>query len=132
MFNIKAKKAFAGLACVLALGACATKPVHNVADAPVTTVSGKPAQASQVRTAIITAGTSLGWQIVEVKPGLLKGTLNLRTHTAIVDIPYSASKYSITFNSGVNLNDKDGQIHKNYNGWIQNLDNKIRSELSRI
>jgi len=132
MINFKNKTAFLGLVCVLALGACTSKPIFNVTDAPVTTVSGKAAQAAQVRTAIIAAGSALGWQIVETSPGNLQGTLSLRTHTAIVDIPYSATKYSIQYKSGVNLAEKDGQIHKNYNGWIQNLDAKIRVELARL
>lgn len=132
MFNINNKIALAGLLCALALGACTSQPVFNVTDAPVTTVSGKAAQAAQVRAAIVAAGASLGWQIVDAGPGKLQGTLNLRTHTAVVDIPYSASKYSIQYKSGVNLSEKDGQIHKNYNGWIQNLDARIRAEISRI
>ena len=67
-----------------------------------------------------------------MKPGLLEGTLRLREHTAVVDIAYSTSNYSIVFKSGVNLSEKDGQIHKNYNGWVQNLDRGIGTELSRL
>lgn len=114
-------------AAALALGACTSKPLLNVTDAPVT-VSGK--SADQVKSAIVRAGTQLGWQIVEVKPGMLMGTLKLREHVAVVDIPYSSSKYSILFKSGVNIGEKDGQIHRNYNGWVQNLDRGIQSQLA--
>jgi len=58
------------------------------------------------------------------------GTLHLREHTAIVDIPYSAKSYSILYKSSVNLTEKSGQIHKNYNGWVQNLDQRIRVYLA--
>ena len=115
----------------LGLGGCATVPIYNVTDASTTSASGKALQASQVRQAIITAGGKLGWRIVDAGPGRLEGTLDLRTHSAVVDIPYSASKYSIQFLRGVNLKATDGSIHKNYNGWIQNLERDIRIELAR-
>jgi hypothetical protein len=116
----------------LALAACQPMPVYNVADAPVVTTSGKAPSATQVRSAIITAGTSLGWTIKDAGPGRLEGTLRLREHTAVVEIPYSGARYSITYKSSENLMAADGKIHKNYNGWIQNLDRAIRTEISRI
>lgn len=119
-----------GVSLAVGLGACATKPIFNVNDT--TIASGKTLQPSQVRQAIVTAGSALGWKIVDLKPGLLEGTLRLRDHTAVVEIPYTASKYSIVFKSGVNLGEKDGQIHKNYNGWVQNLDKGISAALASL
>lgn len=106
------------------------QPIQNVNDA--TVVNANPVQAAQVKTAIMVAGTSLGWNMTEVRPGLIQGTLNLRNHTAVVDIPYSATKYSIVYKSSINLDEKDGQIHKNYNSWVQNMNRKIGSELLRL
>jgi hypothetical protein len=130
MFRIASTLAVA--AAMLALAACQPMPIYNVADAPVTTTSGKAPSAAQVRAAIITAGTSLGWSIKEAGPGRLEGTLHLRDHVAVVDIPYSTARYSITYKSSENLQAANGTIHKNYNGWIQNLDRAIRTELSRL
>ena len=107
----------------------ARNPIQNVNDAAI--VSANPVQAAQVKSAIMVAGTSLGWQMTEVRPGLIQGTLNLRKHTAVVDIPYSTTKYSIVYKSSVNLDERDGQIHKNYNSWVQNLSKKIGTELLR-
>lgn len=121
------------IALAIGLAACArTAPIYNVESSPVTSSSGKSLQSSQVRTAIITAGTSLGWRIADAGPGRLEGTLNLRTHTAVVDIPYSGSAYSIRFKRGENLNAADGTIHSNYNGWVQNLERAIRTEIARL
>jgi len=121
-----------GALVVLGIAACTVAPIYNVADAPTTTASGKSLTASQVRQGIITAGSALGWRVVDAGPGRLEGTLALRTHTAVVDIPYSATKYSILYKSGENLNAADGTIHKNYNGWVQNLDKGIRATLSAL
>jgi hypothetical protein len=130
MFRIQSPLAVA--AATLVLAACQPMAIHNVADAPVSTSSGKAASATQVRSAIITAGTALGWSIKDDGPGRLEGTLRLRDHAAVVEIPYSGSRYSITYKSSENLQAGDGKIHKNYNGWVQNLDRAIRAEISRI
>ena len=63
------------------------------------------------------------------KPGLIVGTLNLRTHTAVVDIPYTTTSYSILYKSSVNLKQEGNTIHSNYNGWVQNLDQAIKRQL---
>jgi hypothetical protein len=120
-------------AAVLALAGCArTAPILNLENVPVTTSSGKSLSAQQVRTTIIAAGTSLGWRIIDAGPGRLEGTLNLRTHLAVVEIPYSARAYSVQYKRSENLNEAAGQIHSNYNGWVQNLDRSIRTELARM
>ena len=106
------------------------QPIQNVNDA--TVVSTSPVKIAQVKSAIMVAGTSLGWKMAEVNPGLIQGTLILRKHTAVVDIPYSAAKYSIVYKSSINLDEKDGQIHKNYNSWVQNLSKKIGTELLKL
>jgi type IV pilus biogenesis protein CpaD/CtpE len=121
----------AALAIVTAgLVGCAAAPIMNVTEAPVVTASGKPLTNEQVRAAIVRAGSALGWQMKEDGPGMLVGTLQLRTHTAVVAIPYSPRSYSVQYRSSVNLDEKGGTIHKNYNGWIQNLTRGINAQLS--
>ena len=104
-------------------------PIFNVVDSPVTSVPGKPLTDEQVKGAILRAGATLGWKMREVGPGKLAATINLRTHQADVEIPYSTQAYSIIYKSSVNLDAADGQIHKNYNGWIQNLSRDINAQL---
>jgi hypothetical protein len=120
----------AALSVGLAIVACNTVPIMNVDNAAISTPSGKPLTQEQVRAAIIRAGSALGWQMKDEGPNKMVGTLVLRTHTAVVDIPYSASNYSIKYRSSVNLEESGGNIHKNYNGWIQNLNRGINTQLS--
>jgi hypothetical protein len=111
--------------------ACARcDPILNISDAPVTSASGKPLTRDQVKAAIIRAGAALGWLMKEEAPGKLSGTLLVRKHTAVVDIPYSPTAYNITYRTSTNLNEEGGQIHKNYNGWIQNLNKGINAQLA--
>lgn len=114
------------------LGGCRTAPVKNVDNAAIT-VSGKYSE-TDVKKAIITAGRQLGWIMKEVEPGLLEGKLLLRTHVAIVDIPYNKSSYSIKYKSSENLqySKSDNTIHSNYNGWITNLNNGIQVQLNAL
>ena len=105
-------------------------PIQNVTDAPVPTENGKPMSNDEVRKSIVRAGASLGWQMTAAGPGKISGTLVLRSHTAVVEIPYSPKSYSIVYKSSVNLDESEGQIHKNYNSWIQNLDKAIKVQLA--
>ncbi len=114
------------------VSACATRvPVYNVANAPVD-ISSKKASLDEIGDAIRRAGAALGWQMKLVKPGLIAGSLNVRSHSANVDIAYNNKTYDITYKDSVNLDYDGTAIHKNYNGWIQNLDRQIRASLSAL
>ena len=116
----------------LALAACArTAPIYSVSNAPVVVSSGNH-NATDVKNAILRAGSSLGWQIREVEPGHIVGVLSIRTHTAEVDIYYNAQTYSISYRDSNNLNYDGTNIHSNYNGWVQNLDNAIKNQLLSV
>ena len=117
---------------MLGLAGCTAAPIYNVQDQPVATASGSAPSQADVRTAILQAGSALGWQMRDVKPGLMEGDLHLRTHTAMIEITYSPRTYSIAYKSSTNLDERNGQIHKNYNGWIHNLQQGINSRLSAL
>jgi hypothetical protein len=120
-------------AVVILLVACAPIPVHNVNNAPIS-VSSTNYDLSDVTKAIQRAGTGLGWQMKEETPGHIVGRLYLRTHMAVVDITYTLDDFSINYKDSNNLkyNAGNNTIHKNYNGWIQNLNNAINAQLVAI
>jgi hypothetical protein len=51
---------------------------------------------------------------------------------AVVDINYTVKSYNISYKDSTELNYDGTNIHKNYNGWIQNLDKGIRAQLSNL
>ena len=113
------------------MAGCRTGGVYDVVDAQVMGPAGAPKLSSeQVRNAITRAGQGLGWQIKELQPFLLEGTLTLRGHMARVNIPYSAERYSIVYKDSENLQYDGKSIHSNYNGWVQNLDKAIKAQLA--
>ena len=115
----------------LALVGCKSNPVYNVEGAPVST-STSGYNLRDVRNAIQQAGVSLGWQMKDVQPGLIVGTLVVRDHMAQVEIPYNRTSYSIIYRDSQNLNYDGVNIHGNYNGWIQRLNGAINAQLSRL
>ena len=137
MRSLLRSSAHIAAAAVLVLSASASQagcfrcdPVFNLVDVPVPTSTSKVLTAEQVRAAIIRAGSSLGWQVSDAGPGRLVGTIALRKHTAEIEIPYNESSFSITYKNSTNLDAAEGQIHKNYNGWIQNLNRGILTQLA--
>jgi hypothetical protein len=64
--------------------------------------------------------------LTEAGPGVIKGRLQSRDHSVDVRIPYTATSYSINYESSMNLKAADGKIHKNYNRWVNNLDHDIQ------
>ena len=125
-------KVFLIVAAAFALAACRTAPVHNVEEAAIVSGTGENLTTEQVKNAIVRAGASLGWDMKEVEKGHLVGTLFLRSHMAQVDITYDADAYSIHYKDSSNLNYDGTNIHSNYNGWIENLQRNIQSQLTTI
>lgn len=74
-----------------------------------------------------------GWTITTLKPGIVDATLDLRDHTARIQIDYSTTNVQIKYVDSTNLKYemKNGTpyIHKNYLGWIENLSKDIQSNL---
>lgn len=109
--------AFAGV-----LAACRTSPVYNVENDMFTKTAPSLEAAS---TMIQGAGASLGWQMQDMEPGHIVGRLPIRTHLAVVDINFDTQRYSIQYKDSNNLKYNGTEIHSNYNGWIENLQNAI-------
>lgn len=114
------------------IGCRGSGQLYQVKDAPIQTATGKALSMDEVRKEIVAAGVAAGWQMAVVKPGEIVGTLNLRSHQAVVSIPYTTKTYSILYKDSTNLkyDEKAQTIHENYASWIQRLDGAIRSRLT--
>lgn len=120
------KRVFAALAVVLALSGCArTEPVHNINE----TVSAQYSN-DQIKNAILQAGLSRQWIMHEVEPGVISGHLAQRGHVADIRVTYTPGQYSINYIGSQNLLAENGQIHRNYNRWVMNLDQDIKLRLA--
>ena len=128
--------AFRFLMCsfvAITLAACASArvPVHNFSAVPIKAKSSPTLD--DVGKAIVKAGAAAGWQMSEMKPGVILGTYKVRSHTAVVDVTYSTTAYSIAFKTGDAGLKYDGEtIHQNYNSWVENLELVISSHLEAL
>lgn len=119
------------LCAVVAVGAgCTTAPIYDVVNAPA--VAPRAASMDDVTKAIVRAGAQLGWQMTPEKRGHVVGRIALRAHTAVVDVTHDTRIFNIKYRTSANLDESGGQIHKNYNGWIQNLEKGIRAQLANL
>jgi PBP1b-binding outer membrane lipoprotein LpoB len=120
------------VAGTLFYGGCSAtqQPLYNVQNSSVQTFDGRKLTAAQVEKAILQAGVQRGWRMQKVKDGLITGTLVVRTHSAVIEVKYNSSSYSITYKNSTDLNYDGVNIHKNYNSWVRNLDNSIQLYLN--
>lgn len=97
--------------------------------------AGKPATMDGLRTAIATAGSFRGWQVVEEAPGRLTMKNLIRgKHTVVVAVVYDLQGFRIEYVSSENLDyeEKRGQayIHPKYGQWVANLALDINTRVS--
>ena len=115
---------------VMATTGCRTSPVRQVENQPTDVAYNVSMEA--VKGAIVRAGTGLGWIMKPIEPGLIEGTLLIRSHMAKVNIPYDHNSFSIEYKDSDNLHYDGTNIHSNYNGWIVDLERAIRLQLSTL
>lgn len=113
---------------------CRTSALQNVQDSSFVPMDTAKVNMDNVAKAIIRAGASLGWQMRKVADGQIEGTLYLRDHMAQVKIPYTTKSYSILYQNSSNLkyDAANNTIHSNYNGWVQNLNRAIQTQLGLL
>ena len=126
---------FAWAVVAVAVAACASAqlPVHNFSAVPIGAKSSPTLD--QVGKVIVKAGAAAGWQMSEIKPGVLIGTYKIRTHTAIVEVTHDTATYNITFQQGdpgLRYDPKEKTIHQQYNVWVEALETVIRSHLNAL
>lgn len=116
------------LAVALVLSGCTSKPVYTAKESFSSDLRFTNDQMSR---AIVTALNDRQWVVQSVKPGLIKAAITVRgKHHAEVDIPYSPTSFEVDYRSSWGLDYKDGQIHGNYNRWVNRLRDNILKELS--
>ncbi len=109
---------------------CKLQPVKAIDNAPIHGAGHHSAH--DVEKIILRAGSDLGWGMKAVRPGVIMGTIYLRTHMAKIRIHYSRSHYSISYVDSTNLKYDGTNIHSGYNGWVSNLEKRIEAMLTEL
>ncbi len=77
------------------------------------------------------AAASLGWKVEDVRPGVARAVLDVRSHQAVVEIPYDSERFLIRYSDSRNLAYDGTTIHRNYVGWVERLSRTIVAESAR-
>jgi hypothetical protein len=77
-----------------------------------------------------------GWVVTKDENSQIEAVLNIRTHMAKVNIPYSTKEVAIKYVASDNLDyeEKKGvkYIHGNYIKWVRNMESDIQRELQLL
>ncbi len=115
----------------------------------VQSVDNKNLTLDKMRTCIKEGGIKRGWAVRDVAApqptadgkgkrakasapdpakGQAQATLNIRNHTVVVDIFYTATSFTIAYRDSVNMeyDAAAGIIHPQYNSWVKTLAEEIR------
>lgn len=88
-----------------------------------------------VRKLIMQGCVDAGWTPISLSTPVVEARIVVRgKHTAVVEIPYTQTHYSIQYKNSINLEHKrsnDGThiIHPNYNNWVARLNSAINKRL---
>ena len=105
-------------------------PVLNINHAPVVGTPPGVDATAYVHDAIVRAVNSRGWQVAQEAPGVVTATIRKDRFYAAVDIPFTATDYSIIYkDSGPDFRYDGQRIHKHYNHWVDRLRASINAEL---
>jgi uncharacterized membrane protein len=109
---------------------CRKAPVRDIPDNSIPNTFDKTLTIEEVEAAIIAGGSEAGWSMRKTSPGLIIGTIQVRTHQASVDVKYSENNWSITYRDSSNLKYNGEKIHVNYNKWVSRLADSIRKQFN--
>ncbi|MBI1814891.1 MAG: hypothetical protein HYR72_07935 [Deltaproteobacteria bacterium] len=112
----------------LIVTACRAAPIYNPR------IEFPARNPDTVEQAILKALANRRWLATKDAPGVITGTLNLRSHQAVVRIEYTDNSYSIRYAGSTELlyqRKPNGEevIHQNYNSWVKNLVRDINTSL---
>jgi len=117
---------------LLLLGACNTRPIYNAENVTVVTGSGSVPSQEDARRVIVKAATSKGWAVKDIDSTHLQVSHTARGHTAQAVVEYSTNSFSITYHDSIRMKYKGTTIHRKYNGWIRNLEERIQQYFAEI
>ena len=110
--------------------ACRTLvPIAEVRDAPL--LSSEDTTLDDVAELVWLSAVSLGWDVEKESPGVMKATLRLREHVAVVRIEHDTRFFSILAVETQRIEREGDRIHPNDNGWMENLQERISFSSAR-
>jgi hypothetical protein len=120
------------VAALSAAGCGTSQPRASYSSLPIAAKSNP--SLDQVTSAIMRAGPVQQWQMKLVRPGLIEGTRSWGggKHQIVVNVTYTAKRYSIDYKSSQNLKARGGEIHWSYNREVNRLNDEIQRQTKAL
>ncbi|MCT6875906.1 hypothetical protein [Frischella perrara] len=100
---------------------------------PVTGLTKEQVKKSILAAASTQARTFGSWNMQVVNNNTITAKLLNRGYNVVVKITYSEKGYNIKYVSASdNLKGANGKVHRNYNRWVNNLNDKIQQNIHII
>jgi len=127
---------FVSITILLAMSSVAiAAKVENLIDVQVpANIDGSSPSVEDVKKAILAGCKKKRWAPVIDEDGNITCSITVRSrHYAEVEIPYSAKDFSILYKSsrGLEYNEANQKIHRNYNKWVILLSQAIQQQFSQ-
>lgn len=124
---------FALAAALFALNVHArTAPLGNFDNLPVTNARGEPASTAQIKAAVVSGAAARSWTLSDLRNDRAIATVQVRgKHTVTTELVWGNGQVSVKYKNSLNMHYTGGEIHPNYNAWVQNLVDSIRAAAVR-
>lgn len=116
-------------AALVAVGCARMGVVQDVNNEHVHRYDGKSLTIDEMAHVVADAAVKEGWQPQLESPGHMVVTKRSSNEWSVsVDVLYTADEFSIHYKNsqGLKYNPRTHQIHRNYPGWILDLDRRIQ------
>jgi len=110
------------------LSGCGAGKVYNVSKPALE----KKYTKKQMKNAIVAALQRFKWKIVQESSSKIIAKYSRGKIMAKIALTYTENSYEINYVDSKNLKYNGVKIHKNYNGWIYNLEQEIDNNLRKI
>lgn len=118
---------------LLFIAACSS-PIHKVESESYGWGPQKGITLAQVRATVEKAALAQGWLLSKEQSGSFTATKTWGDgkHNAVVDVIYSLKNFTIRYNNSRLLGYNGSTIHKNYNLMVTRLEEKIKTDVSKL
>jgi hypothetical protein len=124
------------LSALLAAGPASARdePIVNPSDIPISWSKAREPTLEEIGRAIVKGCSVRGWSCGITRPGEIRAVLHVRKHMAESRIDYDTKTFSVTYVDSHELlyDPVKKEIHRKYNGWVNNLIADINTAISAI
>jgi hypothetical protein len=118
---------------LLIVAAC-TAPIYKVNSKPYGWGPAKGVTLAQVQSTVEETARNQGWSLSDVKTGSFTAERQWggNKHNVVVDVIYNLKDFSIVYKNSKQMSYSGSSIHHTYNDMVQALEERIKTNVSKL